>query len=71
MRVARATLIMITHSVDDIIPEVNRLALLKDGTIVALNAKEALLTNETLSSLFEVPMRVIEKNGRYLVTLER
>ena len=65
------TLIMTTHHVDDIIPEVNRLALLKDGTVVALGAKEALLTSETLSSLFDAHLRVEEKNGLYRVTLEK
>jgi iron complex transport system ATP-binding protein len=41
--------------------------LLRSGRVVADGPKEAVLTDETLSRLFEVPLRVVEQGGFYQV----
>ena len=51
-------LVLVTHYPEDIIPEVRRVLLIKEGRIVADGAKETLLTSEHLSELFELPLNV-------------
>lgn len=51
-------LILVTHYPEDIIPEVQRILLLKDGHIIADGEKSTLLTDDTLSLLFNIPIRV-------------
>ncbi len=51
-------LILVTHYPEDIVPEISRVLLLKEGRIFADGPKEQLLTDETMSSLFNVPLHV-------------
>ncbi|MDR2944347.1 MAG: ATP-binding cassette domain-containing protein [Methanosarcinales archaeon] len=64
--IARAgkNIILVTHDLSDIIPEINRVILLKNGRIFADGKKEDILTDENLTALFEVPVTV-QKNGAY------
>jgi iron complex transport system ATP-binding protein len=57
-------IVMVTHDLGDIIPEIERVIFMRAGAIVADGRKEALLTNEGLSSLFGIPVRTA-KNGAY------
>ena len=41
------------------------LLLVRDGRIVADGPKEALLTSETMSGLFGVPLEVVRTRDRY------
>lgn len=52
------SIILVTHHPEDIIPEIDRLVLLKDGAVLADGSKRELLTDEVMSALFEVPLRV-------------
>jgi iron complex transport system ATP-binding protein len=58
-------LILITHHLDDIIPEIDRVVLLRDGQVFADGPKESVLTSERLSSMFRVPVQVVERSGFY------
>ena len=58
-------LILVTHHVHEIPPEIERVIFLKQGEIVADDDKEKLLTSEKLSSLFDVPIKIVEVNGFY------
>lgn len=60
-------IILVTHYPEDIIPEIERILLLKEGRVFADGPKEQLLTNERMSDLFDVPLRVVHENGRYLL----
>lgn len=51
-------IILVTHHPEDIVPEIDRLVLLKGGTVIADGPKRELLTDEVMSTLFEVPLRV-------------
>ena len=55
-----------THHLNDIPPEVERVIVLKDGAIVADGHKASILTNELLSEVYDVPVRVLQQDGFYL-----
>ena len=59
------SLILITHTIADVIPEVERIILMKQGRIVADGPKSKILTSARLSSLFNEQLRVVKRNGRY------
>ena len=59
------TLVLITHHSEEIVPEVERVILLKEGRIVADGAKASVLTGERLSALFGLPITVEEAGGYY------
>jgi iron complex transport system ATP-binding protein len=66
-RLARSgvTVILVTHHLSDIIPEIRRAVLLKEGRIVFDGEKESALNPERLSALFGVPVRVQAADGLY------
>jgi iron complex transport system ATP-binding protein len=55
------SILLVTHHVSEIIPEIERVVLLQKGRIVADGAKQEILTAERLSALFGVPVQL----GRY------
>jgi iron complex transport system ATP-binding protein len=61
------SILLVTHYPEDIVPEIGRLLLIKDGALVADGPKEKLLTTETVSALFGVNLEVIESRGRYSI----
>jgi iron complex transport system ATP-binding protein len=58
------TLILITHHIDEIVPEIQRVILLREGRIAAAGPKAAVLTSKALTELFGAPI-AIEDNGGY------
>ena len=56
-------MLLITHHIADILPEIERVILMCGGRIVADGAKEKLLRAEVLSELFGAEVRVIERDG--------
>lgn len=58
-------LLMITHHIADIIPEINRVIQMKQGRIVADGPKKDLLTEKSLSNLFSTEVRLAEREGFY------
>ena len=69
-KIARAGtgIILVTHHLHDIIPEVTRVILMKDGAFCADGPKSQVLTDEHIGALFSVPVRVREENGYYYAT---
>jgi len=61
------SLIMVTHHLPDIIPEMSRVVLIRSGRIFCDGPKDAVFRSETLSQLFGVPVEVIERGGYYHV----
>jgi iron complex transport system ATP-binding protein len=61
------SLILVTHHLPDIIPEMRRVILIRNGRVFCDGTKEQLLRPETLSGLFGVPLEVIERHGYYHV----
>lgn len=67
-RLARAgrTIVLVTHHLGDIPPEVDRVILLKAGRVVADGPKPEVLTAERLSAVYETAIRVAEVEGFFL-----
>ncbi|HXH72703.1 MAG TPA: ATP-binding cassette domain-containing protein [Mariprofundaceae bacterium] len=59
------TLVLVTHHLHEIPPEIDRVVLLKQGRIVADGPKAELFTSARLSELYDVPLRLIEADGWY------
>jgi iron complex transport system ATP-binding protein len=59
------TIVLITHHVEEIVPEIGRVVLLQRGTIAADGPKAAMLTPERLSALFEGPIALDRVDGYY------
>ncbi|MEB3265689.1 MAG: ATP-binding cassette domain-containing protein [Cyanobacteriota bacterium] len=57
------TLLLVTHQIEAIVPEVNRCLLLRDGQLVADGPAANLLADGPLSDLFGTPLRVVEAGG--------
>lgn len=57
------TVLLVTHHIHEIPPEIDRLVLLKGGTIVADGSKGTLLTDACMSNLFDCAVRVIWTGG--------
>ena len=56
-------LLLITHHIADILPEIDRVILMRDGRIVADGSKADLLRADVLGELFNVPLEVNERDG--------
>ena len=59
------TIILVTHRVEEIFPEINRVILLKQGRILLDGDKDEVLTSKHLSALFEAPITVQPHHGYY------
>lgn len=66
-RLARAglSLVLVTHHLPDIVPEIERIVCLKNGRVFADGAKEEILQSGLLSDLFDTPVEVIPHDGHY------
>ncbi|MDR1122639.1 MAG: ATP-binding cassette domain-containing protein [Endomicrobium sp.] len=58
-----ANIILVTHLVSDIIPEINRFVFFKNGKIFANGSRKNVFTSEKLSSLFGVNVKISENSG--------
>jgi len=57
------TLVLVTHHIHEIPPEVDHVILLADGEVLAEGPKKELLSDRWLSRTFGTPIRVLEGNG--------
>jgi iron complex transport system ATP-binding protein len=58
-------IVLVTHHVSDIVPEVTRIVMLKDGRLLRDGTKRDLLTGPAISELFDIPASIEERDGRY------
>jgi iron complex transport system ATP-binding protein len=56
-------ILLVTHHVSEIIPEMERVILLRDGQTLADGSKDAVLTEDRLRRLFETPIRLERSDG--------
>ena len=60
-------IILVTHELADIVPEIERVVLMANGSIVADGGKRDVLQEKPLSGLFGVKVRLEEYEGHYRV----
>ncbi len=58
-------IIMVTHDLADIVPEIDRVVLMRDGRIAGDGRKEEMLSAACLGKLFGTSVEVARKNGFY------
>ena len=59
-------IVLVTHYLNEIPPEVDRVVLLCEGRVVADGSKKSVLTAETLSDVYATAIRVQEIDGYFL-----
>ncbi len=58
-------ILLITHHIADILPEIDRVLMMREGRIVADGSKTDLLTAAKLSDLFDAEVHLMERDGFY------
>ncbi|MEK0267401.1 ATP-binding cassette domain-containing protein [Stenotrophomonas rhizophila] len=58
------TLVLVTHHIEEIIPEIERVVMLRGGKILADGPRAELLRDAPLSELFGGPIHVVDQAGR-------
>jgi len=58
-------IILVTHELADIVPEIQRVVLMSSGRVVADGPKEEILLVERLTELFGVSVEMARRNGHY------
>jgi iron complex transport system ATP-binding protein len=66
-KLARAGIgiILVTHHLADIIPEIDRVILMREGRIAADGCKQHVLTATALAGLFGLPVELTQRDGYY------
>jgi len=59
------TVLLVTHHLHEIPPEIERVVFLKEGAIIADGPKSTVLTNDQVSRLFDSKMILVPANGWY------
>ncbi len=59
------SIILVTHHLPDIIPEIERVVLMADGRVWRDGPKQELLRPEALSELFQTRLEVVERDGYF------
>jgi len=57
--------LVVTHNLSEIIPEIERVILLRDGRVLDDGPKTRMLTSDTLSRTFGLPIEVGQRNGYF------
>jgi iron complex transport system ATP-binding protein len=59
------TIVLVTHHLHEIPPEIDRVVLLESGSVVADGRKDTTLTQEILCRLFNTRLELLTQNGYY------
>jgi iron complex transport system ATP-binding protein len=58
-------IILVTHHLSDIIPEIDRVILIKQGRVFRDGAKADVLSSAALGELFGIPVELMQRDGYY------
>ena len=64
---SNATIILVTHHLEEIFPQIKNVALIYNQTIYKCGKKDEILTSENLSTVFDIKIEVKQKNERYYI----
>lgn len=59
------SILLVTHSLEDITPSIDRVILLSEGRLAAMGPKQEVLTTSRMTALFGIPVKVVVNDGRY------
>jgi iron complex transport system ATP-binding protein len=59
------TLLLVTHHVEEILPEIDHVVLLREGQLLRKGSKASVLTSEALTEAFGMPMHVTQQGDYY------
>jgi iron complex transport system ATP-binding protein len=59
------SIILVTHAIEEVIPEIRRVILLREGRVFRDGPKRQVLTEGNLSELYRMKIRLEEENGFY------
>ena len=62
------TLVLVTHHVEEVVPEIGRVVLLRGGRVIADGTREDVLATGPLSEAFGGPIRVWHEHDQYIAT---
>lgn len=62
---AGTAVVIVTHNLSEIIPEIDRVILMRDGRVLEDGPKARMLTSETLTRAFDLPIEVGHHNGYF------
>jgi iron complex transport system ATP-binding protein len=60
-----ATLVLVTHHIEEIVPSLTHVLVLKSGRVLAAGPKGEVLTSAVLSAAFDAEVRVVQSDSRY------
>ena len=60
-------IVLVTHQLHEIPPEVDFVLLIKDGQVMSCGMKSDLIIDENLSALYDFPAQVIQANGFFQI----
>ena len=58
-------IVLVTHHLSDLIPEIERVILMRKGRILADGPKDEMLTESRLGELFGIPVELAKRDGYY------
>jgi iron complex transport system ATP-binding protein len=59
------SVVLVTHNVADLVPEIERVILMRAGQVVADGPARRVLSSAALSELFGAPLRLVRTRGHY------
>ena len=59
------SLVMVTHHVEEILPCVSHIFMLRDGRVFMQGEKAGVLSSQALSTLYGAPVKLSQKDGKY------
>ena len=63
------SLIMVTHHVEEILPCMSHVLVLKSGQVLAAGQKEDVLSSTVLSEAYGAPVKLSSRQGRYTLSV--
>jgi iron complex transport system ATP-binding protein len=63
------SLVMVTHHVEEILPCVSHIFMLRGGRVLIQGEKKSVLNSATLSTLYGATVKLSQKAGRYALTV--
>ncbi len=62
---AKTSIILVTHNLYDLIPEIERIVLIRDGHVFLDGPKHDILTSANLTELFGIPVELVVRDGYF------